>query len=147
MMVSMNILSARFVLFNVLDNLYNELQKGLCSITHDSLTLPLLHKMGGNGSSKETLTSFFFFVLLLHATKIFTHVGVVIPRVPATCTPLASFREVVHVRVTKSVSTYNMKKLDKLEVRIDVQMIIDSMAIWTLVILLTISTSVSTVLR
>ncbi len=73
------------------------------------------------GRERETLSSNFFFVLFLHATKIFTHVGVVIPRVPATCTKLASFREVVHVRVTKSVSTYNMKKLDKLEVRTDLQ--------------------------
>lgn len=71
--------------------------------------------MGGN-RPRETFTSFLHLTLSLSRliAKIFTHVGVVIPRVPATCTPLASFREVVHVRVTKSISTYNMKKLDKI---------------------------------
>ena len=42
-----------------------------------------------------------WFPYLHHAVaKIFTHVRVVVPRVPATSTPLASFREVVHVAVS-----------------------------------------------
>ena len=99
--------------------IYIRATKRLCSIKYPlerkdkRLINPpfAFHKMRRNGPrEREALSSNFFFVLFLHATKIFTHVGVVIPRVPATCTKLASFREVVHVRVTKSVSTYNMKR-------------------------------------
>ena len=52
-------------------------------------------------AAREGELSCLGFPYLHHAVvKIFTHVRVVVPRVPATSTKLASFREVVHVAVS-----------------------------------------------
>ena len=80
----------------------------------------------------------------LIVTKIFTHVRVIIPRVPATCTPLASFREVVHVRVAKTVSSWQKMRCFWVEVRKGSR---KSVNMRLMISLLTVSTSISTILK